>query len=59
MGGSSGPGAVGGYGIASPLDTLEVAARKIYQITINGRSQNIAVGGNGFIVGANPAGSVK
>ncbi|WP_208647233.1 hypothetical protein [Paraburkholderia terrae] len=35
--------------------------RPVYQTTINGQSQRIAVtvGSNGFIVGANPAGSVK
>jgi filamentous hemagglutinin len=35
--------------------------RAIYQTTVNGQSQRIAVtiGDNGFIVGANPAGSVK
>jgi filamentous hemagglutinin len=35
--------------------------RPIYQITINGQSQRIAitVGSNGYIVGANPAGSGK
>ena len=35
--------------------------RPIYQTTINGQPQRIAVtvGSNGFIVGANPAGSVK
>ena len=35
--------------------------RPIYEITINGQPQRIAVttGNNGFIVGANPAGGVK
>jgi len=35
--------------------------RPIYQITVNGRVQRIAVttGSNGFIVGANPAGGVR
>jgi hypothetical protein len=35
--------------------------RPIYEITINGRTQRIAVttGNNGFIVGANPAGGMK
>jgi filamentous hemagglutinin len=35
--------------------------RPIYQTTINGQTQRIAVtiGNNGFIVGANPAGSIK
>jgi filamentous hemagglutinin len=35
--------------------------RPIYQTTINGQPQRIAVtvASNGFIVGANPAGSVK
>ncbi len=35
--------------------------RPIYQTTINGQPQRIAVtvGSNGFIVGANPAGSIK
>lgn len=37
------------------------AGRQIYELTINGQPQRIAVtvGGNGFIVGANPRGSVK
>lgn len=37
------------------------AGRPIYELTINGQPQRIAVtvGGNGFIVGANPRGSVK
>jgi filamentous hemagglutinin len=32
--------------------------RPIYEVTINGQAQRIAItiGGNGFIVGANPAG---
>ena len=36
-------------------------SRPIYEITINGQTQRIAVttGNNGFIVGANPAGGVK
>lgn len=35
--------------------------RPIYQVTVNGQQQQIAVtvGSNGFIVGANPRGSVK
>ncbi|MGF6611573.1 hypothetical protein OKW45_006495 [Paraburkholderia sp. WSM4175] len=35
--------------------------RHIYQVTVNGQQQRIAVtvGSNGFIVGANPRGSVK
>ncbi len=35
--------------------------RPIYEITINGQTQRIAVttGNNGFIVGTNPAGGVK
>lgn len=35
--------------------------RPIYEVLINGQKQRIAVttGNNGFIVGANPAGSVK
>ncbi|SDZ63044.1 filamentous hemagglutinin, partial [Pseudomonas salomonii] len=37
------------------------AGRPIYELTVNGQTQHIAVtvGGNGFIVGANPRGSVK
>jgi len=35
--------------------------RPIYELTINGQSQRIAVtvGDNGFVVGANPRGKVK
>lgn len=35
--------------------------RPIYELTINGQQQRIAVavGENGFVVGANPRGSVK
>ena len=35
--------------------------RPIYELTINGQSQRIAVtfSDNGFVVGANPRGSVK
>lgn len=35
--------------------------RLIYEVTVNGPQQRIAVtvGNNGFIVGANPRGSVK
>jgi len=35
--------------------------RPIYQININGKAQNIAItiGSNGYIVGANPSGSIK
>jgi filamentous hemagglutinin len=35
--------------------------RPIYEVTVNGQPQRIAVtvGSNGFIVGANPRGSVK
>lgn len=35
--------------------------RPIYQVTVNGQQQRIAitVGSNGYIVGANPRGSVK
>ncbi|ROM49979.1 hypothetical protein BK648_12395 [Pseudomonas poae] len=37
------------------------AGRPIYELTINGQPQRIAVtvGDNGFVVGANPRGSVK
>lgn len=35
--------------------------RPIYEVMVNGQRQGIAVtvGSNGFIVGANPAGSIK
>ena len=35
--------------------------RPVYELTINGQAQRIAVtvGDNGFVVGANPRGSVK
>ena len=37
------------------------AGRPIYELSINGQTQRIAVtvGDNGFVVGANPRGSIK
>jgi hypothetical protein len=48
-------------GFRSAIGAIGAATRPIYQTTIDGQPQRIAVtvGSNGFVVGANPAGSGK